>query len=127
MPNTVAMSASTTSCSIVEVPRAFMATAHARRGLSLQRDVRPADSSWLRVRRIEALGRLGRADREPSLQLQEVLLADALHVHQVLDFLERTVLLAVLDDPLGHLGADAGKVFEIRSRCGVEVDDRRRL
>ena len=42
---------------------------------------------------------LGRRDRDLALQLEKVLLADAADVHELLDFLERAVLLPVLDDP----------------------------
>src|SRR5882672_2466095 len=65
---------------------------------------------------------LRRADRDLRLELQEVFLPDAADVHQLLDLLERSVLLAVLDDPRGGFRADAGQRFEIDRRGRVEVD-----
>src|SRR5262245_14585443 len=41
-----------------------------------------------------------RRDNDQRLQFQEALLADALHVHQILDALEAAALGAVLDDAL---------------------------
>ena len=64
-----------------------------------------------------------RGDGELRLQLEEVLLPDAADVHQLLDLLERTVLLPVLDDAGGGFRADAGQPFEIGGRGGVEIDD----
>src|SRR6188474_752803 len=61
-------------------------------------------------------------DRELAAELQEALLADALHVHQLLDLLERAVLLAVLDDPRGHLLADAREFLELGGGGRVQVD-----
>src|SRR5262245_14125338 len=80
-----------------------------------------------------ALGRLSRApgllrlggDRELRLELQEAFLADPLDVHQLFDLLERSFLLAVIDDAGGGLGADARKDFEFSDRRGVQVDDGR--
>ena len=66
---------------------------------------------------------LRRRDRDLRLQLQEVLLPDAADVHQLLDLLERAVLLPVLDDARGGLGADARQPFEIGRRRGVQIDD----
>src|SRR5215470_494509 len=66
---------------------------------------------------------LRRADGDLRLQLEKVLLADAAHIHQLLDLLERAVLLPVLDDARGRLGADARQPLEISCRRGVEVDD----
>src|SRR5262245_65997869 len=60
---------------------------------------------------------------ELGLELQEVLLPDAGHVHQVFNFLEGAVLLPVLDDPCRHLRADARKGLELGRRRGVEIDD----
>src|SRR5579862_1942200 len=59
------------------------------------------------------------------LQLEKVLLADAADVHQILDFLERSVFLAVFDDARGRLGADAGQVVELAGGSSVDVDRRR--
>src|SRR5439155_24543479 len=69
--------------------------------------------------------RLRRADGDLRLELEEILLADAADVHQLLDFLERTVLLAVLDDPRSGLRADAGERIELRRGRGVDIDDHR--
>src|SRR5215471_15354868 len=66
---------------------------------------------------------LRRADGDLRLQLEKVLLADAAHIHQLLDLLERAVLLPVLDDARRRLGADARQPLEIGCRRGVEVDD----
>src|SRR5215210_1595491 len=54
-----------------------------------------------------------RPDREVRLQFQETLFAEALDVHQLFDLLEAAVLLAVLEDALCRLGADAGQRFEL--------------
>src|SRR5215216_5859681 len=49
-----------------------------------------------------AVGALrGRHDDE-ALELEKVLLADAFHVHQLLDLLEPAALLTVFQDPGGH-------------------------
>src|SRR5712671_6070526 len=56
---------------------------------------------------------LGAGGRDLRLQLQEVFLPDAADVHQLLDLLERPVLLAVLDDTGGRFGADARQRFEL--------------
>src|SRR5262252_5809097 len=69
---------------------------------------------------------LRRTDGELRLQLQKVLLADTADVHQVLDLLERTVFLAVLDDEGGGAGADAGQRVELGGGCSVDVDHRAR-
>src|SRR5215471_14975121 len=63
------------------------------------------------------------ADRDLRLQLEKVLLADAAHIHQLLDLLERAVLLPVLDDARRRLGADARQPLEIGCRRGVEVEN----
>src|SRR5262249_56003247 len=68
---------------------------------------------------------LFRSNRHHRLELQEALLADALHVHQLLDLLEGTVLLAVIDDELRGLGADPWQRFQLRRRPRVYVDRRR--
>src|SRR6186713_616930 len=68
---------------------------------------------------------LGFADGDLRFQLQKTLLADALHVHQFLDLLERPLLLPVFDDASRRRGADAGQLFELRRRRGVQIDDRR--
>src|SRR5215831_1906426 len=68
----------------------------------------------------------GSADRDLRLQLEEVLLADSAHVHQLLDLLERSILLPVLDDARRSLGADSWQRLEISCQRGVEVDDSRR-
>ena len=47
------------------------------------------------------------------LELQEALLADALHVHQLLDPLEAAALGPVLDDPFRGLAADARQRLEL--------------
>src|SRR3954471_14691130 len=57
-----------------------------------------------------------------GLQELEGLLADPLHQHQVLRLLERTVLLAVVDDPLGHAGAHPRQQGELRGVGAVDVD-----
>src|SRR5450830_303021 len=78
--------------------------------------------------RLALLGRvvgLRRRDDDLGLQLEEVLLADTADVHQLLDFLERAVLLAVLDDARGGLRADAGQRLELGRRCAVDVDGAR--
>src|SRR6188768_2793846 len=62
------------------------------------------------------------ADGELAAELQEALLADALHVHQLLHLLERSVFLAVFDDARGHLLADAGQLLELRGGRRIEVD-----
>src|SRR5439155_20433456 len=66
------------------------------------------------------------ADGELRLQLEKVLLADAAYVHQLLDFLERTVLGSVLDDQRRRFRTDAGQRVELRGGCGVDVDRRGR-
>src|SRR5215831_13234373 len=68
----------------------------------------------------------GSADRDLRLQLEEVLLADTAHIHQLLDLLERSVLLPVLDDARRSLGANTWQRLEIGCRRCVEVDDSRR-
>src|ERR1043166_2547808 len=67
-----------------------------------------------------------RGDRDERFQLEEVLLADPLHVHQVLGLLEAAVLLAILDDAFGGGLADAGQCVELRRGCGIEIDRRQR-
>jgi hypothetical protein len=59
-------------------------------------------------------------------QLQKALLADALHVHQLFDLLERAILGAVVHDSRGHLCADAGQLLQLGYRRRVQVDRRRR-
>src|SRR4051812_42010613 len=81
-----------------------------------------AGPSPLRAGGLVVIG-LGRRHADLRLQLDEVLLADPADVHQFLDFLERAVLLAVLDDPGGRLRADAGEPLEIGRRRGVQIDD----
>src|SRR5215207_8193101 len=66
------------------------------------------------------------ADREIRLQLQKTLLADTLHIHQLLDFLEASVLLPVLDDALGGLPANARQRLDLRQRGGVQIHRRGR-
>ena len=65
-------------------------------------------------------------DDDERLQLQEALLADAPHVHQVLDLLEAAALLAVLEDPFGRGLADAGQRLELRDGCRVQIHRARR-
>src|SRR5262245_2446474 len=69
---------------------------------------------------------LRRRHEQHRLELQEALLADALHVHQLLHLLERAVLLAILQDELRRLAADAGQRLELLHGGGVEVDGGRR-
>src|SRR6185503_8335440 len=64
---------------------------------------------------------LDSGERELWLQLQEVLLTETADVHQILDLLERSVLLPVFDDPRGHRRADAGQRLELGGRRGVDV------
>jgi hypothetical protein len=45
------------------------------------------------------------------LELEERLLADALHVHQVFDLLEAAVLLTIVEDPRGQRRTDAGQLL----------------
>src|SRR5438067_2883149 len=78
-------------------------------------------SSCLQLRLMVVVG-LRRRDRQVRLQLEEVLLSHAAYIHQLLDLLERSVLLPVLDDAFGGLGADAGKRLQLGDRCGVDVD-----
>src|SRR3954463_13121231 len=66
-----------------------------------------------------------RADGQLGAQLQEALLADALNVHQLLDLLERTLRLPVVENARGSLGADAGELLELRGAGGMNVDYRR--
>src|SRR5262249_34984413 len=103
MPPTVAINPVTNSSSIAETPAALL-TWRARSGL-------------------RTLGRLRSAKSELSLQLEEVLLAEAAHVHQLFDLLERAVLLSVLDDAGRHLRADAGQRLEFCGRRRVDVHD----
>jgi len=65
------------------------------------------------------------SDRDHRLELQEALLADALHVHQLLHLLEGTIFLAVIHDELRGFGADAWQRLQLRGRRGVDVDRRR--
>src|SRR6185503_4289602 len=60
-------------------------------------------------------GLFGGADRDAALQLQERLLADAAHVHDLFDFLEAAVLLTVLHDQLRRFRADARQRCELYS------------
>src|SRR5215831_6211898 len=73
------------------------------------------------LRRRRALG--SRRHRDLGLELEKILFADATYVHQLFDLLERAVLLPVLHDARGSLGADARQRLEIGGRCGVDVDD----
>ena len=93
--------------------------------------VYPALGLGLRAARPPAAGRrvspdgpvpARRADGDERLQLHEVLLADATHVHEFLGFLEPAVLLRVLDDAVGRRLADARQRIELRGRRGIEVD-----
>src|SRR5438874_89652 len=65
-------------------------------------------------------------DHDERLQLQEALLPDALDVHQVLDFFEAAVLLAIVENPLRGTRADAGQALELRLRGRVQVHGRGR-
>src|SRR3954452_13385055 len=60
--------------------------------------------------------------RDLRFQLEEVLFADPADVHKVFDFLERPVVLAILDDSGCRLGANARKHFEVGRRRRVDVD-----
>src|SRR5947199_291829 len=82
---------------------------------------RPPRYPRLQLRLMVVVG-LRRRDRQVRLQLEEVLLSHAAYIHQLLDLLERSVLLPVLDDAFGGLGADAGKRLQLGDRCGVDVD-----
>ncbi len=48
--------------------------------------------------------------------------ADPLYLHQVLSALEATVLLAVVDNRLGQLGADAGQGIEQPVGGSIDVN-----
>jgi hypothetical protein len=61
-----------------------------------------------------------------GLDAGEVLLAHALHVHQLLRGLEPARLLPVLDDAGGELGAHAGQLSELLHGRGVDVHLARR-
>src|SRR5262245_49650516 len=89
MPARVAMAARTNSSSTTENPAPAITA---------------ADNAALLTR-----GRGLLRDGDEWLQLEEALLADALHVHQLLDLLEAVVFLSVFDDALGRLWSDAGK------------------
>src|SRR5919197_5508412 len=84
----------------------------------------PAATSDLRCLELRLMIVVGlrRRDRQVAFQLEEVLLADTADVHQLLDLLERSVLLPVLDDPFRGLRADAGKRLQLGDRCRVDVD-----
>src|SRR4029079_15335371 len=60
---------------------------------------------------------------ELRFQLEKVLLTEAAHVHELLNFLERAVLLPIFDDARRHLGPDAGQRLEVGCRCGIDVHD----
>src|ERR671931_1948965 len=59
-------------------------------------------------------------DGEVRFELLELLLAEALHLDELLDPLERR-LLAVLEDPLHRRLAHPRKLVELRGGGGVEV------
>src|SRR5258708_38499550 len=68
-------------------------------------------SPRLAVRDPGGVGFLG--ESQQWLQLEEALLPDTLHVHQVFDLLETAVLLTVFEDPLRRFGADAGERLQL--------------
>src|SRR6187431_2908898 len=72
------------------------------------------------------LGRVAATDGEVGLQAGEVLLADALHVHQLLRGLERAGLLPVLDDARRELRPHAGQLGQLLGGGGVDVHLARR-
>ena len=61
-------------------------------------------------------------DGQVGLEELKGLLADPLDQHQVLDLLERAVLLAVVDDAVGDAGTDARQEGELRGVGAVDVD-----
>src|SRR5439155_741926 len=61
-------------------------------------------------------------DGDPIPDPLEGFLADAADVEQVVDFLERPVLLAILDDAVGVRLADPWERRELLRRGGVDVD-----
>ena len=63
------------------------------------------------------------SDGNERLQLEEALLTDAANVHELLAFLEATILLPMLDDPLRRLGTDAWQRLELRNRRSIQVDE----
>ena len=54
--------------------------------------------------------------------LGDGLVADALHVRELVDRLEAAVFAAIGDDGLGLGGADAVQRFQFRGAGGIEVD-----
>src|SRR5207248_7958387 len=61
-------------------------------------------------------------DGEIGLQLLEAFRSDALDVFQLLDRLEGTVGLAVIDNRLRLRGTDARERDELVLGCGIDVD-----
>src|SRR4051812_22476356 len=78
---------------------------------------RAAGPLFLAARTVCLLG----ANRDQRLQLEEALFADPFHIHQLFDLLERTVLLAVIHNPLSGAGADARQCLQLSARGGIEV------
>src|SRR5262245_45257857 len=93
---------------------------------AIRRDAGSDGAEARLARRLLFVFGLDRGDRQLRLELEEVLLSDAADVHHVLDLLERSILLPVLDDARGGLGADAGEPFELGGGRGIQVDHRRR-
>src|SRR5438045_3002048 len=107
------------------IPHTVIVSARTKRSSSAEKPAaRRRRTRWTRLL-LRALGDLRRANAQLLLQLQEVLLAEAADVHDVLDLLERAVLLPVLDDAGGGLRTDAGQRLELRCRRCVDVDDAR--
>src|SRR5215210_3026534 len=76
-----------------------------------------------RLARLDLLPERGLArDRQVGLEELIGLLADALDQHQVLGRLEGAVLLAEIEDPLGHGRPDPRQKRELRGIGGVDVD-----
>src|SRR5579871_5619266 len=70
-----------------------------------------------------SIGR-ARRDRHERLESQKLLFADAFHLHQVFDFLEAAVLLAVFDDSLRHRRSDPWQLFQVGGRGRVDIHRR---
>src|SRR5689334_10228556 len=98
---------------------ALVALARRRRDLALRCARR---CSGLRVRLARRFGARRTAHREIGLQLLEALGADALDVLQLLDRLEGSVRLPIVDDRLRLRGTDPRERDKLVLRCGIDVD-----
>ena len=87
-------------------------------------DVDEGGAAGARVSRPPRPGALSvlRRNGDERLQLEEALLADALHVHQLFDPLEAAALGPVFENAFGGLAADARQRLELLERGGVEID-----